>query len=559
MDGVDVLVVGAGAAGMTAALVARAKGMSVLIVEASDAVGGTTSTSAGTLWLPCVDDGRFQADARCEEQARAYLRACIGPCADDAKIDALIRTGAPLLRFLDDRTAVRLDAVPTHPDYLQSLPGATMGGRAFAPRAFDGRTLGAAFGRVRPPLPEFMVLGGMMVSKADIPMLLRATREPKAFVHAAKLLARYAMDRLRGRRGTRLVMGNALVGQLLKSVLRAGIPIRFESPVTSVRRERHGFHCTLGSAGSQETLHVRKAVVLATGGFSGNAGQREAWLPPAARRHSVAYRGNAGAGIELGRSLGGGVETTHAQPAFWMPVSTMTRRDKTTAVFPHIVLDRAKPGSLAVDGRGRRFVNEADAYHHFCEAMLRRSEQHPGDRFFLIADRHFVRAYGLGLIRPGGKTHRFERAGYLVTAGSAGELAHQLGLPADTLAATLQQFNENAAQGHDPDFARGTSPLNRHNGDPSHPAHPCLAPLDVASLCAVELHVADLATSVGLATDEHARVLDAGGRPIPGVYACGNDMASMMRGSYPGPGTTLGPGMVFAYRAMTHLAQEPGC
>jgi len=559
VDEVDVLVVGAGAAGMTAALAAHAKGMSVLIAEASAAAGGTASTSAGTLWLPCVGAGRTQADAGCEEQARAYLHACIGPGADEAKIDALIRTGASLLRFLDDHTAVRLDAVPTHPDYLQFLPGATMGGRAFAPREFDGRTLGAAFGRVRPPLPEFMVFGGMMVSKADIPLLLRATREPQAFVHAAKLLARYAMDRLRGRRGTRLVMGNALAGQLLQSVLRAGVPIRFASPVTAVRRRRQGFHCTLGPAGSPEALQVRKAVVLATGGFSGHAGLREQWLPPAARRHSVAHGGNAGAGIEIGRSLGGGVETAHAQPAFWMPVSTMQRRDNTTAVFPHIVLDRAKPGSLAIDGQGRRFVNEADAYHHFCEAMLRRSGQHPGNRFFLVADRRFVRAYGLGLIRPGGRTRRFERAGYLVTAGSASELAQRLGLPADAFAATLRRFNENAARGQDPDFGRGTSPLNRHNGDPGHPAHPCLAPLDSANLCAVELHVADLATSVGLATDEDARVLDAGGHPIPGVYACGNDMASMMRGSYPGPGTTLGPGMVFAYRAMTHLAQEPAC
>jgi succinate dehydrogenase/fumarate reductase flavoprotein subunit len=550
---VDVLIVGAGAAGMTAALCLRQRGMRVLVVESTSQVGGTTSTSAGTLWLPCAE-AKAQDVAACAEAARTYLRACIGEGADERKIDALIATGPELLAFLRAHTDVQLDMVATHPDYLQHLPGATMGGRAFAPREFDGRLLGADFARIRAPLPEFMVFGGMMVSKADIPMLLSATRNAKAFIYSAKLLMRYGMDRVRGRRGTRLVMGNALVARLFSSIRRMQIEIAFETTVAKVERAASGFECTLtGSATG--VVHVSKGVILATGGFSGSAAMRQRWLPPAAQGHSVAHMGNAGGGIALAQSLGAATELDHAQPALWMPVSTMRRPDASLAIFPHIVLDRAKPGCLAVDSSAQRFVNEADAYHHFCEAMLRVTGKAPDARFYLIADMAFVHRYGLGMVRPGRVPRAFEDSGYLMRARSPEALAARLGLDPVTLASTLARYNANAARGEDPDFGRGTSAFNRFNGDAEHAPNPCLRALDTSDLCAVALHVADLATSVGLATDEDARILDSAGLPIEGLFACGNDMASMMRGSYPGPGTTLGPGMVFALRAAARLAR----
>jgi 3-oxosteroid 1-dehydrogenase len=554
---VDVLVVGGGAAGMTAALAARASGLAVLIIESTEQVGGTTSTSAGTLWLPCAGDGNGDAAGR--ESAREYLHACIGVGAQTRKIDAYLDSGGELLRFLHERTRVRLDAVPVHPDYLQSLPGATLGGRAFAPREFDGRTLGRRqFARVRAPLPEFMVLGGMMVSKTDIPLLLSARRDRKALLHAAKLVSRYASDRIAGHgRGTRLVMGNALVAQLFSSILDAEVGLAFRSRVSRIERARDGFTCQVGRAGAEQEVGVRKAIILATGGFSGDAGMREQWMPPAARGQSVAHTGDAGGGIRLGESLGAALETDHAQPAFWMPVSTMERADNSTAMFPHIVLDRAKPGSLVVDGRGHRFANEADSYHHFCTAMLEASQRERSHKFFLVADMAFVGRYGLGMIRPGAGVHKFVRCGYLVRGASAHELAAKLQLDSDAFESTLGRYNVNAALGEDPDFQRGESALNRHNGDPEQRPNSCLRALDLQDLCAVELKVADLATSIGLSTDEDARVLDAAGQAITGLYACGNDMASMMRGAYPGPGTTLGPGMTFAWRAVKHISGAP--
>lgn len=546
----DVLVLGAGASGMTAALAAEAEGMRTVLVEASAQVGGTSATSAGTLWLPAADGG---TEAR--GQAMDYLRAAIGPDIDERMMSAFIDATGPLLDFLSRSTAVRLSPVAVHPDYLQQLPGASLGGRAYAPAEFDGRLLGDAFALVRAPIPEFMVLGGMMVSKADIPVLLNALREPASLVRAARLLLRHLLDRIGHRRGTRLVMGNALVAQLFHSIIRSTVELRLQTQLRDVEREGAVWCCSLESAGKRSELRVRRGLVLATGGFSGDAEARQKWLPELARDHSIAFEGNGGGGVRLGQRLGGAIQVDHAPPAFWMPVSTRRRADGSLARFPHIMLDRAKPGLLAIDGSGRRFVNEADSYHHFCEGMLRAQRERGARRFFLVADREFVREYGLGMIHPGRRsTAGFEREGYLASGPTPQALAVRLGVDAATLASTLRAYNEDAARGVDSEYGRGASPLNRHNGDPRRAPNPCLRPLDLAHLVAVEVFVADLATSVGLNVDSDARVLDAQGAPIEGLYACGNDMASIMRGAYPGPGTTLGPGMVFAWRAARHLA-----
>lgn len=552
---VDVLVVGAGAAGMTAALACRAKGLSVLIVEATDQVGGTTATSAGTLWLPAAVAGADAAEReKLRSQARTYLLESIGPKADIRKIDALLESGTALLEFLNHSTDVKLDQVATHPDYLQHLAGSSLGGRAFAPREFDGRQLGNDFSRIRAPMPEFMVFGGMMVSKADIPLLLAAHREPKALMHALKLGLRYAVDRVAGRRGTRLVMGNALVAQLFSSALKSGVALTFETRVAQLARSAVGLDAHLQTPSSEILVRVGKGVILAAGGFSGNAELRKKWLPVPAVQRTVAHVGNDGGGIALGMGLGAAVESDHGGNAFWMPVSSLRRADGSVAHFPHIALDRAKPGSLAVDASGQRFSNEANSYHHFCEAMLASAADRKNNRFFLIADMAFVKRYGIGMIRPSARpAKRFSDSGYLIRASSPKALAEQLSVDSLTLERTLRQYNENAGHGLDPDFHRGASALNRHNGDALHGPNPCLRALDLRNLCAVELAVADLGTSAGLATDDSARVLDQSSRPIPGLYACGNDMASMMHGAYPGPGTTLGPGMTFAWRAVEDL------
>ena len=232
---VDVLVLGAGAGGMTAAAAAAALGLRVLLCEATDQVGGTTATSAGTVWIPMSDQAREAGVDDSRAKARSYLQALVG---EDAKIDVFLDTGATALRFLELHTDLRFALVPRHPDYRQEVPGAVDGGRALAAVPYDGRLLGAEFRRIRPPREEFLALGGMMVGKDDIAPLTAPLSSWRSFRHSAALLARYAMDRLGYPRGTRLVMGNALVARLYSTLRRSAVDVRFLTHATRLLAEQ---------------------------------------------------------------------------------------------------------------------------------------------------------------------------------------------------------------------------------------------------------------------------------------------------------------------------------
>ncbi|RYG12058.1 MAG: FAD-dependent oxidoreductase, partial [Burkholderiales bacterium] len=225
-DEADLVVVGAGAGGMTAALVAALEGLRVVLVEATDQVGGTTATSAGTLWVPGNSQGERAGHLDSVHDAAIYLEALIGPDDDLGRRQAFLDTAREALDYLERRSAVAFTSAGKHPDYL-AASGAAVAGRAVGPLPFDGRTLGKDFARIRPPLPEFMLLGGMMVGKADIQALLRRYRSWPDFLHSVRLVARYGLDRLRHPRGTRLVMGNALVARLFQSLRAAKVDIRF--------------------------------------------------------------------------------------------------------------------------------------------------------------------------------------------------------------------------------------------------------------------------------------------------------------------------------------------
>ncbi len=231
-----------------------------------------------------------------------------------------------------------------------------------------------------------------------------------------------------------------------------------------------------------------------------------------------------------------------------MPASTFTRADGSAGVFPHTVTDRAKPGLIAVDGNGRRFVNEAVSYHEFVRAQL--AHANSAIPAWLVCDSRFLWKYGLGKIRPFAPSAAADVvAGYLKRADTLADLARQIGVPPDGLDATIAEFNRHAAAGEDPAFGRGSNVYQRSLGDADHKPNPCVAPLVAPPFYAVAVRPADLGMSAGIVTDAEARVLGADGAPIPGLYACGNDMASVMEGAYPGPGITLGPALTFGWLA----------
>ncbi|VVO53488.1 FAD-dependent oxidoreductase [Pseudomonas fluorescens] len=554
-DVFDVVVAGGGASGMTAALVAHLEGLKVLLIESSAQVGGTSSRSAGTLWIP---GNRFEQAATQSEQqsavdaARVYLDAAVGERSSASLRESFLASGPLLIEYLLANTLVRFKACPKHSDYYPWLEGARKGHRAIESEIFDGRALGENLALLRPTLQEFMVFGGMMVSKADIDLLLKAGKTWAGTWHAIKLVSRYAMDRLNYPRGTRLTMGSALTGSLLCSLLKHNVSLALRSKILSATAIGGGAHeLVLDTPQGTSTIYCKKGLVLAGGGFSGNKQWREKYLPKPTPEHTSTTGLSSGATLDLGLSLGGVMGELQGDNCWWFPSSIASRDDGKTIVFPHILMDRAKPGIWAVGMDGKRFVNEGVCYHEFSRAQYAAG----AIPCWLICDATALKRYGMGLIRPGAhNVKKWQKNDYLKSATSIAALAQRLDIPTEQLELSVKAMNAIAASGRDPDFGRGEDHLSRQNGDACHTPNPSLGPITVAPFYAIRLEPSDLGTGIGLKVDDHARLLDAGGTPVPGVYACGNDMNSIMGGQYPAPGVTLGPGMTFAFIAAQHCA-----
>jgi 3-oxosteroid 1-dehydrogenase len=548
---VDVLVFGAGMGGMTAALVAALEGLDVLLCEKTDQVGGTTSTSAGTVWIPGSSQAVRDGVPDNIDDARHFLAAEIGPRAESVR-EAFLAAGPAALDYLEARTEVKFVAPPRHPDYHSNRPGRALAGRALAPLPFDGRLLAKDFARVRPPIAPFMVLGGMMVGKADIPFLLKPFASVANFTAATKLLLRHATDRLRYARGTRLVMGNALVARLFYSLRQRNVPIAYDARLVELVKGNDRVEGAVVDIGPQRlTIRAKRGVVLATGGFAPNEKLRADYMSDLPVAHSNAFAGASGDGFVAAQSAGAAVDDKHVSPAFYFPSSVHKE-----TIYPHILLDRAKPGLIAVNREGRRFANESDSYHDFVEAMFRANAAAPSVPAWLVCDRSFIRDYGLGLVHPGSGERtlaRYMADGYLRRAGTLMELAGHIGVDGKTLLRTVQEHNRYAETGVDEAFGKGGTEYNQFNGDPANTPNPCLRPIVEPPFFAVAVYPSTMGTCVGLSTDGDARVLDAGGTAIEGLYACGNDMASLFRGVYVGPGITLGPALVFAWRAVMRM------
>ena len=550
----DLVVAGSGAAGMAAALFAAIEGRTVLLVERTDYLGGTSALSAATAWVPNTHHAKIFGDEDSPENAARFLDAVVGNHASRELRQAFLASGPEASAELEAHSDVIFRPYARHPDYVQDAEGATVRGRALEPLPFDGRVLGAALSRLRPPIPEFTVFGGMMVDRTDINHLLGITKSRASFLHAAKILGRYGLDRLTSPRGTRLVMGNALIGRMLASLLARHVDIVTGTSVTDLIRGPGGIvGVKLEGHGVARSIASALGVVSAAGGFGRNPQRRVDLLPKPTPELSPAGPGHTGEMQALALALGarfgeGGMDT-----AFWTPVSTRKRPDGSTAVFPHFVLDRGKPGTVCVNQLGQRFVNESVSYHEFARAMMATDATAPAIPTFLIADAVATKKYGLGMVRPGARgLAGFLADGYLVEAGSIDALAAQLKIDAAPLARTIADMNRYAETGTDTAFGRGTTAYHRVNGDATHTPNPNLGPIKTPPFYAVRLFPGDIGAATGLVTDKSAQVLGADNQPIGGLYAIGNDMHSIMGGTYPGPGITIGPAIVFAYRAVQH-------
>lgn len=558
----DVLVVGSGAGGLSVAVTAAWHGLDVLVAEKAPQLGGTTAWSGGWLWIPRNPLARAAGIREGGEEPRRYLRAILGNNYDGDRIDAFLENGPRMVSFFEEHTAVRFVPGNAVPDFDGHAPGAATGGRSVCGAPYDGRELGDAVALLRRPPAEMTLMGMGIASGADLWHFFNARRSLRSALHVGRRLARHAVDLARHGRAMQLVNGEALAARLLKSALDLKVRFRTASPAVRLIVEEGAVRgAVLRGPDGEVVVRARRGVVLAAGGFPHDPERRKALFghaPTGAEHWSAAPPDNTGDGLRLGESAGAEVDRNLCDAGAWAPVSRLAQRDGSVLNFPHLI-DRGKPGLIAVTAAGRRFANEANSYHAFMRDFLAAVEPGGEAVAWLVCDHRFQRRYGLGASKPFPvPLARYERSGYIVSAPTVEELARRCGIDPAGLAAAVESHNRAARAGRDPAFGRGDTPYNRVSGDPGHGPNPTLGPIERGPFHAVKIVPGSLGTFAGLKTDAAARVLGRDGRPIAGLYATGNDMASVMGGHYPSGGITLGPAMTFGYLAGLDLARKAG-
>ena len=555
----DLLVIGSGAGGLSAAVTAAHLGLKVLVMEKDPRYGGTTAWSGGWMWIPRNPLALEAGILEDIEKPLSYLKHELGAQFDEARARAFLDNGPRMVEFFRSKTALQFIDGNAMPDFHGRTPDAATGGRSICAAPFDGRRLGRHIDQLKPPVPETTLWGMGIASGAELKHFLNAMRSPASFWYVTRLVLRHWRDLLVHRRGMRLVNGNALVAGLAASAFDAGVEIRTNRPARRLLTEQgRVVGAVIGSPQGDIEIRARCGVILACGGFPHDAERKKELLPhaPTGLEHwSAASRGDTGDGLRLGEAAGGVVARDLVQAAALAPVSLVPQADGSLTHFPHLI-ERAKPGLIAVTADGERFTNEADSYYDFMQGLLAATPAGQPVQAWLVCDHTFIRRYGLGAVKPAPMPlGSMLNCGYLKRGNTLEALAQTCGVDAQNLHNTVHRYNRLALAGQDADFAKGETPYNRIQGDAarSYP-NPCMAPITRGPFYAVRVVPGSLGTFAGLKVNTSAQVLDAQGQPIAGLYAGGNDMNSMMGGHYPSGGITLGPAMTFGFLAAHHAA-----
>ncbi len=548
----DLLVVGSGAAGMAAAISAKHRGLNPVIIEKSDYFGGSTAVSGGAIWVPgnpLMQEIGLTDD---RDAARRYIQREAGNLFNPELVDAFLESGPKAIGFFHEKTALRMAARPVSPDYHPDQDGAAEGGRAIDALDYDGRKLGKDLYRMRPPITDFTILGGMPLGRSDIYHFLHLTRSRKSAAHAVRKVLGYIRDRLTWGRNTRLVMGAAVSGRLAETVFELGIPLCTGHELIRLVDDSEGRVIGAEVKGPKGlvTVTATRGVVLAAGGFPHDATRRRETFDHVKRglpHYSMSPLTGTGGAITAAEKIGAAFIDNNSNGGFWTPVSLLRNPDGTMRPFPHLFLDRAKPGVIAVGHDGKRFTNEASSYHDFVQGMIGKLLQEGQRSAWLVADHRAIRRYGLGAAHafPAGIAAHIS-SGYVKKGRTLDELARQCGIVSSELERTVNVFNAAAARGEDAEFGKGSTTYQRYLGDLENKPNPCLRALE-GPFYAIEIFPGDIGTTMGLAITGKGEVKKQNGDVIPGLYACGNDINSIMSGAYPGPGITLGPALTFGY------------
>lgn len=558
----DVIVVGSGAGGMTAALLAAGQGLSSVVLEKTGRYGGTTAVSGGGIWIPCNDQIPGVGGSDSFEEAKTYLMHLTAGEVPETRVDAYLRQAPEMVKLLAREHDVHFRAVKKYPDYFPDAPGGKPGYRTMEPVEFDAAELGDDFDLQREAYPGTMLMGRIAMNQVEAHTLF--TRGKGWVGLVLRMMLRYWLDfgwRRRSRRDRRQTLGQALVAQLRNAMRRRDIPLLLDTPLQSLIEDGGAVTGVVVTRdGRQQRLRARKAVVLASGGFESNQQMREQYLPqPTSSEWTAAPGINEGDGIRAGQALG-------ADTAFMnLTWGTPTAHVPGMTPQPGMFVERALPGSLMVNQRGERFVNEAAPYTEVIYAMYDNHEKTGGCvPAWFVFDATFRKNYPAGPLMPGSiqpdsKLPKAWLDSVLYRADSLEALATKIGVDAEGLKRSVERINRYAEQGVDAEFGKGGNIFDRYYSDPKVKPNPCLGPLGKAPYYALRVNPGEIGTKGGLLTDAHARVLrKSDGQPISGLYAVGNCSAAVMGRTYAGPGSTLGPAMTFAHIAIQDISgQQP--
>lgn len=561
----DLLVVGSGAGALSTAVTAAHLGLKVIVVEKDPHYGGTTAWSGGWMWIPRNPLALKGGIAEPIEKPLSYLRHELGEQFDETRARAFLTHGPRMVRFFQERTALQFIDGNGIPDFHGHTKDAALGGRSVCAAPFDGRLLGKQIHQLKPPLQETTFFGMGIASGGDIRHFFNATRAWSSFFYVAKRVACHLLELLFYGRGMHLVNGNALVAALAKSAFDAGVEIRVNCPAVRLITETCANElpkvrgAVVLHKGSEVSIRAKRGVMLATGGFPHDENRKRQLLAhdPTGHQHfSAASSGNTGDGLRMGESVGGVVANDLKHSAAMAPVSLVPKADGSMTHFPHLI-ERGKPGLIAVTRFGRRFVNEADSYHDFMQGLLKALPEGECVQAWLVVDHRFIRRWGLGAVKPAPvPVLAMLTNGYLVRGETLSDLAGKCGIDIGNLCATVARYNTMSDIGYDGEFDKGQTAYNRMQGDASYIGrNPCMAPLQDGPFYAVRVVAGSLGTFAGLRCNKQAQVLDTDGHAIDGLYAGGNDLSSVMGGNYPSGGITLGPAMTFGYLAAFHVAR----
>ncbi len=554
---VDFLVIGSGAAGMTAALRARDLGADVLIAEKAPFFGGNTAISGGVIWVPNNPGMRELGLDDSPEEAIRYLEA-IAEGSSREKLLSYVETAPRMMEYLAENSHTRFECLPQYPDYYPELDGGKAGGRSCEPVLFDALSLGDAWHQMRKSSHHRLAFGGRITIRAtEAKDLLEGGSRTIGFMLGA--LARYYSD-FRARfarfpRARMLSLGGALTGSLYRSLMDRGVPLWLNAPLRElVVAEGRVVGAVVENECGLLRIEAKRGVMLGAGGFERSEALRREHQPtPNSPAWSAGCESNTGDTLGILQNIGASFD--FLDEAWWCPTMRVEGDEDPVHI---VIFENHLPHSLIVNRAGRRFMNEAAPYNDIGKSIYRaHSEESPAIPAYLIFDASYRKRFPCGPMQPGyarpdRRLPRELQGSFFEMAETTEALAEKLGIDPEGLHETLLRFNQHAREGKDPDFGRGESLQDRYYSVARELVNPNLAPIETPPFYAVKVYPGDLGTKGGPRTDTHARVLKHDDSCVPGLYAAGNCSAVVMGRSYPGAGGTIGPAMAFAFRAAEH-------